>query len=154
MTEQTATETMRPRAERFTHFLMDCVKNTPGVGRVQTLEEAGDTAHPFGLAVHIGSTEVRWQVTGQLAGGEKHDSPTADVDGDPAPWTDTSVQDGGEEWLAAVIGRVRSRRVARIERWSIRDGARPGNIGVTVFLYNGARVFVRFLGRFDGGRKR
>ncbi|MFD9004448.1 hypothetical protein ACFV0T_26405 [Streptomyces sp. NPDC059582] len=140
-----------PRVQAFTDFLLDCVKNTPNVDGVQTLEEAGDTRHPFGLAVRIGGAEVRWQVTCQLADGEKHDSPTADVDGDPAPWTDTDVQDGGEEWLAAVIGRARSARVARIERWSTRDSDR---VGVTVYFHNGARAFVRCLGRSGEGRRR
>ncbi len=138
------------RVARFTRFAVDCVKNTPGVDRVRTLEEAGDRRHPFGFAVTVGSVEVRWQVTGQLAPGEKHDQPTADVQGDPAPWVETGEQDGGEGWMADVIGRARSVKVARIERWSTREGARPGHVGLTVFLHNGARLFVRLLERGDG----
>ncbi|MET8765879.1 hypothetical protein [Streptomyces sp. NPDC004658] len=117
------------------------MKNTPGVARVQTLAEAGDSKYPFGFAVTIGSSEIRWQVTGQLADGEKHDTPTAEVDGDPAPWTDSTAQDGGEEWLAAVIGRAESSKIARIQQWSAGQGTNQS--GVTVFFHNGARAFVR-----------
>ncbi|MFJ4322280.1 hypothetical protein ACIP3A_04040 [Streptomyces tricolor] len=132
---------MRP--ERFQDWLIDTVKNTPGTSRVQSLTEAGDTKHPFGIAVTAGSREVRWQITGQLADGEKHDTPTAEVDGAPAAWTDTTVQDGGEEWLAAAIGRAESSKIAKIERWSTREGANQH--GMTVFFHNGARAFVRQL---------
>jgi hypothetical protein len=140
------------RAETFTEYLINHAANTPDVDRVQTLAEAGDTTHPFGLAVHLGARQVRWQVTSQLAPGERHGAPAAEVEGEPAPWTDTDARDGGEEWLAAVIGRARSPRVARLERWSTRDPARADRVGVTVFFHNGARVFVRFLGQSGGGR--
>ncbi|MCE7053033.1 hypothetical protein, partial [Streptomyces purpurascens] len=96
-------------------------------------------------AVTAGTREVRWQITGQLADGEKHDTPTAEVEGSPAAWTDTTVQDGGEEWLAAAIGRAEFPQIAKIERWSIREGANPNKHGVTVFFHNGARAFVRQL---------
>lgn len=122
---------------------MECAKNTPGVTRVQTLAEAGDTKHPFGFVVTIGSSETGWQVTGQLAEGAKHDTPTAEIDGAPAPWKDTTVTDGGEEWLAAAIGRAESPTIADIKRWSTREGVRPGHAGVTVTFHNGERVFVR-----------
>ncbi|MFD7997310.1 hypothetical protein [Streptomyces mexicanus] len=132
---------MRP--DRFQDFAIDAIKNTPGVARVQTLEEAGVTKYPFGFAVTIGGSETRWQITGQLADGEKHDTPTAEVTGEPAAWTDTTVQDGGEEWLAAVIGRAESPQIASIERWTPRDGNNPNHIGLTVTFHNGARAFVR-----------
>lgn len=132
---------MRP--DRFQDFAIDAVKNTPGVARVQSLEEAGETRYPYGVAVTVGGAETRWQITGQLADGEKHDTPTADVDGQPAAWTDTTVQDGGEEWLAAVIGRAESPLIATIERWSPREGNSPGHVGVTVMFHNGAKAFVR-----------
>jgi hypothetical protein len=141
------------RVESFAGFLVDCAKNTAGVSRVQTLQEAGDVEHPYGVAVHIGAVEVRWQVTGRLAPGERHDSPAAEVEGKPCAWQDTAVQDGGEEWLAALIGRSGSPRIARIERWSVRVESRPGHVGVTVFFHNGACVFVRFLGCVTGGRR-
>ncbi|WP_308114858.1 hypothetical protein [Streptomyces sp. ISL-12] len=110
---------------------------------MQTLEEAGITTYPFGFVVAVGSNEVQWQVTGQLADGEKHDTPTADVDGGPAPWTDSTVQDGGEEWLAAVIGRAEAPQIAAIARWSTKEGSRPDHVGVTVTFHNGAKAFVR-----------
>jgi hypothetical protein len=132
---------MRP--ESFIPFVMDCIKNTPGVARVQTLAEAGETKYPFGFVVTVGSIEVGWQVSWQSAGGERDDSPAADIDGEPAAWADTTVQDGGEEWLAAVIGRAESPQIARIERWSPREGNRPGHVGVTVYFHNGRRTFLR-----------
>ncbi len=132
---------MRP--DSFVPFVIDCVKNTPGVARVQTLAEAGVNKYPFGFAVTVGSNEVQWQVTGQLADGEKHDTPTAEVEGTPAAWTDTTVTDGGEEWLAAVLGRAESPAIASIERWSTRDRSRPDHVGVTVSFHNGSRAFVR-----------
>jgi hypothetical protein len=140
------------RVEWFTRFLLDCVKNTPGVDRVQTLAEARDSKHPFGLAVTIDSSEVRWQVTGQLAPGERHGSPAPEVDGEPASWSRPMWEDGGHDWLAAVIGRARSTKVARIECWSTFRGGRPGQVGVTVGFHNGARVFVRRIERFGGSR--
>ncbi|MGW6263320.1 hypothetical protein [Streptomyces sp. NPDC055085] len=132
---------MRP--DSFVAFVIDCAKNSPGVARVQTLTEAGDTKHPCGFVVTVGSNEVHWQVTGQLADNEKHDNPTAEIDGTPAAWTDSTVQDGSEEWLAAVIGRADSPKIASIARWSTRKGVRPGHVGVTVFFHNGARAYVR-----------
>lgn len=141
-----------PRVEAFTRFLLDCVKNTPNVTRVQTLQEAGVACYPYGLAIQLADSEVRWQVTWQLADGERHGHPAAEVDGEPAAWEETAVQDGGEEWLAAVIGRSRSPRVARVDRWSTRDADRPDRVGVTVFFHNGARAFVRFLGYSGGAR--
>ncbi|MFF0227574.1 hypothetical protein [Streptomyces sp. NPDC004629] len=130
------------RNDTFVPFVMDCVKNTPGVSRVQTLAEAGDTKHPRGIVVTVGSKETRWQFNHQLADGEKHDTPTAEVDGQPAAWTDTTVQDGGEEWLAAVIGRAESPKIAKIDRWSTREDSSGGE-GVTVFFHNGSRAFIR-----------
>jgi hypothetical protein len=75
---------MRP--ETFVPFVMDRARTAPGVTGVRTLAEAGDTKHPFGFAVTAGGRETRWQVTGQLADGEKHDQPAAEVTGDPAPY--------------------------------------------------------------------
>jgi hypothetical protein len=132
---------MRPG--RFQDFVLDALKNQPGVARVQTLAEAGETKYPYGLAVTVGSGETRWQFIGQLADGERNDHPAPDVDGTPAAWTETTVQDGGEEWLAAAIGRTESPKIAKIERWSPREGNRTGHIGVTVFFHNEARAFLR-----------
>jgi hypothetical protein len=75
---------MRP--ESFVPVVMDRARTAPGVTGVRTLAEAGDTKHPFGSAVTAGGRETRWQVTGQLADGEKHDQPAAEVTGDPAPY--------------------------------------------------------------------
>ncbi|MFB7597278.1 hypothetical protein [Streptomyces sp. NPDC056160] len=132
---------MRP--DRFQDFAIDVIKNTAGVGQVRSLEEAGESRYPFGFAVTVGGRETRWQITGQLADGEKHDTPTADIQGQPAAWTDTTVQDGGEEWLAAVLGRAESPLIATIERWSTREGNNPNHVGVTAAFHNGAKAFVR-----------
>jgi hypothetical protein len=129
---------MRP--ETFVPFVMDRARTAPGVTGVRTLAEAGDTKHPFGFAVTAGGRETRWQVTGQLADGEKHDQPAAEVAGDPAPWQDSPAQDGGEEWLAATIGRAESPAIARLTRWS-EEGM--SQAGVTAHFHNGARAYLR-----------
>lgn len=129
---------MRPT--RFEAFVLDLAKNTPGVTRVQTLADAGDTTHPFGLAVTTGNGEARWQIIGQLAPGEKHDQPDAPVNGEP--FTAGAEPGDAEVWLAAVIGRAECPEIANVERWSTRAGGKGGP-GLTVRFHNGAKVFVR-----------
>ena len=114
------------RNDAFVPLVMDYIKNTPGVSRVQTLEEAGDRKHPCGFAVTVGGKETHWQALHRLAEGERHDTPTVDIDGAPAPWADSAVQD-----------------VAAIERWSVREGNRPGHVGLTIHFHNGSRAFLR-----------
>ncbi|MFJ1649077.1 hypothetical protein [Streptomyces sp. NPDC088258] len=131
---------MRPA--RFQDFLLDLVKNTPGTTRVQTLAEAGDTEHPYGLAVTTSTGDTRWQIIGQLAPGEKHTTPDTPAQGDPvAPWTGDAPVDP-EGWLAATITASASPEIATITRWSTRPGdeSKPG---LTIDFHNGARAFVR-----------
>lgn len=133
---------MRPA--RFQDFALDLVKNTSGVTRVQTLEEAGDTNHPSGLAITTGAGEVRWQIIGQLATGEKHSDPDTPVDGDPfREWTEPEAGDH-EGWLAMVLARAESPEIQDIVRWSTRPGEKD-KPGLTIFFHNGARAFVRKL---------
>ncbi|MEW1719511.1 hypothetical protein [Streptomyces sp. NPDC093109] len=139
---------MRP--PRFQDFVLDLVKNTPGVTRVQSLSEAGDTTHPFGLAITTTAGEVRWQIIGQLATGEKHDDPDTPVNGDPVPaeggQQDPGDQDPGdhEGWLYAALVRAESPEVAAITRWSTREDAGKAR-GLTLDFHNGARAFARRL---------
>ncbi|MFD7134362.1 hypothetical protein [Streptomyces sp. NPDC059894] len=130
---------MRP--ERFQAFVIDTLKNTPGTVQVQTLAEAGDAKHPFGVAVTTGDGESRWQIVGQLADGERHDHAEQPVEAAPAAWTDATPGDNPEGWLTAAIGRAESPEIARIERWSTRDGRTSQ--GATVYFHNGARAYVR-----------
>ncbi|MEV7427652.1 MULTISPECIES: hypothetical protein [unclassified Streptomyces] len=133
---------MRP--PRFQDFALDLIKNTTGTTRVQTLTEAGDTTHPFGVAVTTGTGETRWQFIGQLATGEKHDDPDTPVQGDPvAPWAGDVPADP-EGWLAAAVTAAESPEIVAITRWSTRPGeaAKPG---LTIDFHNGARIFVRKL---------
>ncbi|MFJ4683747.1 hypothetical protein ACIQNG_36225 [Streptomyces sp. NPDC091377] len=131
---------MRPR--RFAAFALDVLKNTPGVTQVQALEDANT---PNGIAVTANGTETRWGIVGQLAEGERHEHEEQPVQGAPAAWTEPTPGDSAEGWLAAAIGRAESPEIARIERWSTREGARPDFQGITVFFHNTARAFVRKL---------
>ncbi|MFI9005116.1 hypothetical protein [Streptomyces sp. NPDC053541] len=135
---------MRP--QRFTEYLLDLAKNAPGATRVQTLADAGDAAHPFGLAVTNGGRETRWQFMGQLPDGAKHDGFADEpVTGTPAPALgDPAAADGPEAWLAAVLAAAECPEVAAIERWSTRPEPST-QAGFTVTFHNGARMFVRQL---------
>ncbi|MYV68368.1 hypothetical protein GT043_21010 [Streptomyces sp. SID2131] len=133
---------MRPL--RFTEFVIDVAKNSPTCGRVQTFSEAGDSKHPFGVVVTVGASEARWQFTGQLPEGAKHegfaDEPVA---GDPAPAGDApQTTDSPEAWLAAALAQAESPEVARIERWSTQPESTGGS-GLTVFFHDGSRIFAR-----------
>ena len=133
---------MRP--QRFADYVVDLAKNTPGVTRVQTLAEVGDTKHPCGLAITTAFGETRWQFTGQLPEGAKHDGFTDEpVTGTPAPaGEDPAAATEPEAWFAAVLARGESPEIASIERWSTRPEP-GGQKGVTATFHNGARIFVR-----------
>ncbi|MEU9335801.1 hypothetical protein AB0D49_21890 [Streptomyces sp. NPDC048290] len=133
------------RSRRFAAFALDTLKSTPGVTKVQTLADAGESKIPNGLVVVVDGKESRWGIVGQLADGERHEHEDQPQQGTPATWTDPVPGDNTEGWMAAAIGRAESPEIARIERWSTREGARPGNEGVTVFFHNTARAFVRKL---------
>lgn len=133
---------MRP--QRFQAFAIDVLKNTPGV-QVQTLTEAGDTKHPFGVAITTADGDSRWQIIGQLADGERHDDEEQPVTGAPAAWTDAEPGDL-EGWLAATIGRAECPEIKNIDRWSVHtDDTRSPRQGLTIAFHNGARAFVRKL---------
>lgn len=132
---------MRPN--RFQAFATEVLKRTPGAVKVQSLKEAGDTKHPYGVAVTTSDGEARWQIVGQLADGERHEHKEAPVSGEPAAWTDAGPGENPEGWLAAAIGRAESPEIARIDRWSVREG--HDREGLTVFFHSGARAFVRKL---------
>lgn len=127
---------MRPLEYR--DFLVDVLKNAPGVQRVEVLEGG---PHPFALAATVGGRELRWQVIGQLAEGAKHDTPTAAVDGGPAAFTAAPADGAPDAWLAGVIGAAEPVDTERIEVWSAREG--KNDAGITVFFHNGERAFVR-----------
>ncbi|MFJ3814696.1 hypothetical protein [Streptomyces sp. NPDC090056] len=133
---------MRP--QRFTDFVVDVVKNNPTAGRVQTLAEAGDAKHPFGVVVTVGATESRWQFTGQLPEGAKHegflDEP---VTGTPVPAGDApQASDSPEAWLAAALAQADCPEISDIERWSTQPDA-GSKKGLTVSFHNGARIYAR-----------
>ncbi|MCZ4604766.1 hypothetical protein O3S80_13645 [Streptomyces sp. Lzd4kr] len=131
---------MRPA--RFQDWLIDTVKNTPGADRVQSLAEAGDNKHPFGVALIRGGREERWQITHQLADGEKQDHDERPVE--DTPFTAPAPQPGhtADVWLVGAIGAADCAEIARVERWQ--DRPEPASqAGVTVFFHNGAKNFVR-----------
>ncbi|MFF9309954.1 hypothetical protein ACF1BS_03495 [Streptomyces sp. NPDC014748] len=127
---------MRPLEYR--DFLIDVLKNTPDVQRVDVLEGG---PHPFALTVTVAGREQRWQVIGQLAEGAKHDSPTAAVQGAPAAFRAVPVGGAPDAWLAGVIGGVESPEVRALDVWSEREGGRSA--GVTVLFHNGERAYLR-----------
>jgi hypothetical protein len=132
---------MRP--ERLQAFVLDTLKNTSGIVQARTLAEAGDSKHPFGVAVVTSEGESRWQIVGQLADGERHTDKEQPVDGQPASWTDAAAGANAEAWLAAAIGRAESGEIARIQRWSVREG--DSREGVTLYFHNGAKAYLRKL---------
>ncbi|MFJ9698186.1 hypothetical protein [Streptomyces fradiae] len=135
---------MRPA--RFTDLVIDVVKNQPTATRVQTLAEAGDTRHPYGVAITRDGGETRWQFTGQLPEGAKHegfaDEPVTGTP--PAAGPGPQAGDDPEAWLAAALAHAESPEVATVERWSTRpeSGTRKG---LTLTFHNGARIFARVL---------
>lgn len=131
---------MRP--DRFQSWLIDTVKNTPGVGRVQTLAEAGDSKHPFGVAVIRGGREERWQIMHQLAEGEKHEHDEQRTAGAPFSTPAPQPGDAADAWLAGAIGAAECPEIARVERWANQPNPAT-QAGLTVFHHSGDRNFVR-----------
>lgn len=127
---------MRPLEYR--DFLIDVLKNTADVQRVDVIEGG---PHPYALTVTAAGREQRWQVIGQLAEGAKHDTPTAAVRGTPAPFVAAPVGGPADAWLAGVIGAAESPDTKALEVWSAREGKQSS--GVTVFFHNGERAFLR-----------
>ncbi|WP_019059924.1 hypothetical protein [Streptomyces prunicolor] len=129
--------------EIFQDYALDLVKNARGVQQAQTLEAVGEHRYRYGIAVTVDGRESRWQFVGQLAEGEKHGTPAAPVEGQPAAYT--AVDSGGfaDAWLASVIGAGQSPQIERIDVWSARERADPKNLGFMVRFHNGQRVFVR-----------
>ncbi|MEU0118513.1 hypothetical protein [Streptomyces bobili] len=127
---------MRPLDYR--DYLVDLLKNTPDVQRVDVIEGG---PHPFALTVTVGGGEQRWQIIGQLADGAKHDTPTPAVHGQPAVFQTAPVNGAPDAWLAGVIGAADSADTKQIDVWSARDGQHSP--GLTVFFHNGERAFVR-----------
>lgn len=128
------------RNAAFVPLVMQLARQAPGVTKVQTLAEAGETTYPFGFAVSTAKSESRWQAMQKLADKESHDHPAADVEGLPAAWDDTEIK-SGDAWLAALIGRARWPQISQIVCWSQLPDA--GAEGVTVYFHNGARSFFR-----------
>ncbi|MFE2710570.1 hypothetical protein ACFXKI_00915 [Streptomyces mirabilis] len=127
---------MRPLDYR--DFLVDVLKNTPTVQRVEVLESG---KQPFALAATVGGRESRWQVIGQLADGAKHDTPTAPIQSGPPAFKAAPADAAPDAWLAGVIGAAEPADTERIEVWSAREGKQDA--GLTVFFHNGERAFVR-----------
>ncbi|MFE5594212.1 hypothetical protein [Streptomyces sp. NPDC056549] len=133
---------MRP--QRFTEFVIDIARNSPNVQRVQTLAEAGDSKHPFGVVITTAHGETRWQFAGMLPDGAKHatfkDEP---VTGTPAPAIgELAAADSPEDWLAAVVSHAQCLEIAATEQWST-AGPAKSQPGVTIIFHNGARIFAR-----------
>lgn len=129
---------MRPADYR--DHLVDLLKNTPDVQKVDVLE---NSPFPYALAAVAGGREQRWQVIGQLADGARHDTPTAAVAGQPPAFTTVPVGGPADAWLAGVIGAAEPVDTERLEVWSA--SADRNSAGVTVFFHNGERAFLRLV---------
>ena len=128
---------MRPAD--FRDHLVDVLKNTPDVQRVEALDGG---PYPYALAATVAGKERRWQVIGQLAEGAKHDTPTAPVHGQPAAFAAAPVTAAPDAWLGGVIGAADSAELQRIDVWSARG---KNDAGLTVLFHNGERAFVRLV---------
>lgn len=129
---------MRPL--NYRDHLVDLLKRAPDVQRVEVLEGG---PFPYALAATVAGRDHRWQVTGQLADGAKHDHPTAPVEGRPPSWEAAPVTAAPDAWLAGVIGAAEPTDTERIDVWSAgKDRKDPG---LTVFFRNGERAFLRLL---------
>jgi hypothetical protein len=129
---------MRPADYR--DHLVDLLKNTPGVQKVDVLENG---PYPYALTTTAGGRELRWQVIGQLADGARHDTPTAPVAGQPPAYKTVPVGEAPDAWLAGVIGATEPVDTERLEVWSTRPD--KNSAGVTVFFRNGERAFLRLV---------
>ncbi|MFE1949996.1 hypothetical protein ACFW9D_05940 [Streptomyces sp. NPDC059524] len=128
------------RAPEFRDYLLDLLKNTPGVQAADRLE---DGKHPYAVRVTAGGREQRWQILQQLAEGAKHDTPTAPVTGTPAAFVEAPLDGPADAWLGGAIGAGGSDQVQQITVWSTREG--DSSTGVTVLFHNGERAFLRAL---------
>ncbi|GAA4909631.1 hypothetical protein ACFPM3_11735 [Streptomyces coeruleoprunus] len=127
---------MRPA--RFVEFVIGVVKNRSTASHVQTLADAGDTKHPYGVVVTT-DREVRWQFLGQLPEGAKHENFSDDpVTGAPAAGDAPQPGEGPEGWMAATLLQAEHPEIAVVERWSTQQG-------MTITFHNGARIFARVM---------
>lgn len=129
---------MRP--SNYREHLAGLLRSTPDVQRVEILESG---PYPYALAVTVAGGEHRWQITGQLADGAKHSTPSPAVEGQPLSWRPVKASGAPDVWLAGVIGRSQPLDVERLSVWSAREGS--GSTGVTVFFRNKERAFVRLI---------
>ncbi|GAB3954113.1 hypothetical protein GCM10028832_09380 [Streptomyces sparsus] len=132
--------TMRP--ERFEQFALRLAEASPESGSAMTLKQAGDSKHPYGLAVKLSGTEHRFQFVVQSADGDKYSEPERPVEGSPI---DTAPTGGSaaEQWFAQLIAASASPEIADLAIWSTRPDS--DRAGVTVTCHSGAKVFARVL---------
>ncbi|MEU6885596.1 hypothetical protein ABZ918_10360 [Streptomyces viridosporus] len=124
----------------YRDYLVDLLKNSPDVQRVEVLENG---PYPYALAATVAGREQRWQVIGQLADGAKHDNVTPPIEGQPPAFATAPVTGAPDAWLAGVIGSAEPVDTERVEVWSTREGKNAQ--GLTVFFRNSERAFVRLV---------
>lgn len=125
-----------PPAE-YRDMLVDLLKNTPDVQRVQVPEKS---PYPYPLAVTVAGRDHLWQIMGQAADGAQKGVPTAPVHGEPAAFKTAPVTGSPDAWLGGVIGATEATDTREIDVWTARGKQDPG---LTVFFHNGERAFVR-----------
>jgi hypothetical protein len=127
------------RAAEYRDLLVDLLKNTPDVQKVNVVEGG---PYPFAFSATVAGREQRWQVMQQLAEGAKHEPVTPAVHGAPASFTVAPVSAPPDAWLGGVIGATEAPDAQRIDVWTVRGKQDPG---LTVFFHNGERAFVRLV---------
>ncbi|WP_030186327.1 hypothetical protein [Streptomyces capuensis] len=132
------------RLQRFQDLTLTLAAKDPNAGQPTSLKDAGDSKHPFGLAVTLAGRPARIQFTVKSAPSDNYDKPEQPVEGDPAP-LDGPRAEGPEGWLAGLLAASGNREIAGIEQWSLREDPKDRRDGLTVQFHSGAEVYARVL---------
>lgn len=133
---------MRPA--RFQDFVLQLAQNDPAAGTAATLQEAGHTKHPYGIAVTLDGRPTRLQFIAYSVPGDNYDTPETAVEGDPVP-LDERRADGPEGWLAGILAASGSREICGIQQWSLRKNTATQQKGLTVEFHDGSKIYARAL---------
>jgi hypothetical protein len=132
------------RPTRFQDFALQLAQNDPQSGTAATLKDAGDSKHPYGLAVKLEGREARFQFIAYSVPGDNYDAPETPVEGDPVP-LDERRADGPEGWLADLLAGSGSREICGIKQWSLRENPADRRNGLTVEFHDGSKIYARAL---------
>lgn len=141
---------MRP--DRFEALTVELLAAHPAVEAAAPLRDAGDTRHPYGVAIRLAAGgEFRWQIMGESAPGDDYAQPETRTEGDPVPGVQAPQPSGpyglaDADTLLAHVLTVAARptetapaRTAELRTVQRRNG------GLTIRCYSGATLYVRAL---------